>query len=158
MNLIHTSYQNNDFRILTKALDMTLNVAAGGHENRTKYEPINNLETMDLVVLLYDTKTCVGCGAYRKYDDNTAEIKRIFVRPEYRGKHHSQIILDELIHTAKSAGYERLVLETGEILAASVHLYEKSGFYVIPNYPPYENMTESLCMEKQLNKSYQCPR
>ena len=47
-------------------------------------------------------------------------------------------------------GYNRMVLETGELLAESCAVYKKLGFQVIPNYGPYEDMPESLCMAKDL--------
>ncbi|MCH5344604.1 MAG: GNAT family N-acetyltransferase, partial [Acetatifactor sp.] len=55
-----------------------------------------------------------------------------------------------LIEWAMELGYQRMILETGELLAESCALYKKLGFQVIPNYGPYVNMPESLCMAKDL--------
>lgn len=55
-----------------------------------------------------------------------------------------------LIEWAMELGYKRMILETGELLAESCAIYRKMGFEVIPNYGPYENMPESLCMAKNL--------
>lgn len=152
MNLIHTNFDNCDFQILVHELDMTLNAAANGHINRSQYDIYNTTESLDHVILLYaENNTCAGCGAYRKVDDRTIELKRIYVRTEYRRNHYGEFIIYELISTAASAGVHRVILETGELLPASIRLYEKIGFYVIPNYPPYQDMKESLCMEKILN-------
>ena len=49
-------------------------------------------------------------------------------------------------------GYKRMILETGELLAESCAVYRKLGFKVIPNYGPYVDMPESLCMARDLRK------
>ena len=53
-----------------------------------------------------------------------------------------------LMEWAVELGYKKMVLETGELLAESCAVYKKLGFQVIPNYGPYEDMPESLCMAK----------
>ena len=55
-----------------------------------------------------------------------------------------------LIEWARELGYKRMILETGELLVESCAVYNKLGFQVIPNYGPYVNMPESLCMAKDL--------
>ncbi|GEM_PF-480337 len=155
MKLIHTDFRNEDFLNLTTELDMFLDEAIGGKDKRKKFVPFNQPETLDAVVLLYDNNgICAGCGAYRRYDEQTAEIKRIFVRSEFRGHHYSELILEELTVLAMKNDYQRLILETGEFLASSVQIYQNMGFYIIPNYPPYEKMNESLCMERRLDKEF----
>ncbi len=51
---------------------------------------------------------------------------------------------------ARELGYLRLRLETGPEQPEAVHLYETSGFTVIPNFGPYEGQRRSICMEKPL--------
>ncbi len=150
MNLKYTDGNDPEFISLCDALDHSLNVAMGGFENRKKFVPFNQAKTMDLVVILYKDSTPIACGAIRRYDQNTAEIKRMFVKEEYRGQHFGKTILEELIHNAKERGYQSLLLETGNFLARAVALYKSTGFVVIPNYPPYENMEESVCMKLNL--------
>ena len=58
--------------------------------------------------------------------------------------------MEKLIEWASELQYKKIILETGELLAESCHVYRKAGFEVIPNYGPYVNMPESLCMEKKL--------
>ena len=55
-----------------------------------------------------------------------------------------------MIEWAAELGYKRMILETGELLAESCAVYKKLGFKVIPNYGPYADMPESLCMAKDL--------
>ena len=55
-----------------------------------------------------------------------------------------------LIEWAAELGYRRMILETGELLAESCAVYKKLGFAVIPNYGPYADMPESLCMAREI--------
>ena len=77
-------------------------------------------------------------------------MKRVFVHTEYQGQGIGTTLVSLLIEWAMELGYQRMILETGELLAESCALYKKIGFQVIPNYGPYANMPESLCMAKDL--------
>lgn len=137
---------HKDFIALCRQLDDFLNIAIGGEEKREKYKKYNDLDTMNYVIAAYDGENAVGCAALRHYSDSEIEVKRVFVRSEYRGHHIGSMLLENLISHAKALGYSRMLLETGEFLQASVSLYAKYGFEKIPNYGAYQNMSESLCM------------
>jgi Acetyltransferases len=127
-------------------LDEALDIAMGGYDKREKFVPFNQAESMSSVVVLYLEDVPIGCGAYRRYNDTTAEIKRMFVRAEHRGKGYGKVILQELVNLTKEKHFDKLLLETGDFLTAAVSLYQSMGFRVITNYPPYEEIEESLCM------------
>jgi len=147
MQIIYTNGNHPDFLTLCNELDHSLDVAMGGFDKREKFVPFNQANTMDMVVILYSEETPIACGAYRQYNDCTAEIKRMFVNETYRGLGYGKTILKELIKITKEKNFQRLILETGDFLIAAVALYKSMGFKVIPNYAPYENMSESLCLE-----------
>jgi putative acetyltransferase len=92
----------------------------------------------------------VGCGALRRLDPGTAEIKRMYVAPPARGTGVGGRILAELERHARSLGIRRLVLETGELQASAVRLYERAGFARIPCFGEYAAAPLSLCMGKDL--------
>jgi GNAT superfamily N-acetyltransferase len=73
----------------------------------------------------------VGCGAVRLLDGGDAELKRMFVRPEYRGRGYSRSILNALEAEARALGATRLVLETGERQPEALGLYRRAGFVAI---------------------------
>jgi GNAT superfamily N-acetyltransferase len=73
-------------------------------------------------------KEIVGMGAFRRIDDQTAEIKRMRVEPAYQSKGIGGLILDDLIKKAKAAGYWRLILDTNEKMQVARHLYQNRGF------------------------------
>lgn len=87
---------------------------------------------------------------YKKYDDTCAEVKRVFIKKEYRGRGISNELMEQLEDAARKEGYCNLILESGEPLTVAMALYRKIGYEVIPNYGQYKNMKDSVCMRKRL--------
>ncbi|AWN23313.1 N-acetyltransferase [Deinococcus irradiatisoli] len=75
----------------------------------------------------------------------SAEIKRMYTRPEARGRQLGRQVLDGLIAWARGHGLTRLVLETGDQQAAAIGLYESAGFERIPNFGYYVGIENSWC-------------
>ena len=92
----------------------------------------------------------VGCGALVPMEDDIVEIKRMFVLPEERGHGIAKKILDRLQSLAREFDYDRIRLETGTKQPESIALYGKSGFYRVPNFPPFENDRTAVCFEKRI--------
>src|SRR2546423_6489310 len=70
----------------------------------------------------------VGCGAMRLLDPSTAELKRMYVEPEERGKGVGWAVLASLEEAARQLGARRVVLETGVHQKAAIALYRRAGF------------------------------
>lgn len=93
----------------------------------------------------------VGCGAVRRIDVSTGEIKRMYVRPDERSNGAGRAIVAALEGEARRLGLTRLVLETGIRQHAAMALYRKLGFSDIPPYGEYcTSALTSVCMEKAL--------
>jgi putative acetyltransferase len=92
----------------------------------------------------------VGCGALVPMEDDIVEIKRMFVHPHERGHGIAKKILDRLQSLAQEFDYDRIRLETGTKQPESIALYGKSGFYRVPNFPPFENDNTAVCFEKRI--------
>ena len=150
MKYIYTDGSNSDFIELCQSLDGFLNELVGGEENRAEYIPYNQLEDIHDVIVAYDNDVPVGSAGFKKYDDECAEVKRVFVKKEYRGKGISNKLMELLENVARKQGYRYLILESGEPLVAAMALYRKIGYKVIPNYGQYEDMPDSICMKKEL--------
>lgn len=75
-----------------------------------------------------------GCVGLTRNDDDFCEIKRLYVRPQFRGHHLSQLLLEKVISEAKTIGYKHMRLDTFPFMTAAIHLYEKYGFYYIDRY------------------------
>jgi GNAT superfamily N-acetyltransferase len=92
----------------------------------------------------------VGCGAVRRLDAATAEVKRMFVKAEARGQGIGRLILAALEGEALALGVRRLVLETGDRQPEALALYERAGFARIPAFGEYVGAPLSVCMGKEL--------
>ena len=93
-----------------------------------------------------------GCIALRKVDDNTCEMKRLYLRPGFRGRRLGEPIVANVIHEAKTIGYLKMRLDTmpGRMDQA-IKLYRSIGFKEIPAY--YNSpFTDTLYMELDLTK------
>jgi len=106
----------------------------------------------DITVFLvaFDGEQAVGCGGLRRLDDAHGEIKRMYVIPERRGTGVSTTILSALEGEARSRGWSRLVLETGDRQPDAIRLYEREGYTRIPNFGYYADSELSICYEKVL--------
>jgi putative acetyltransferase len=92
----------------------------------------------------------VACGGIVRFDETRAELKRMYVLPDARGRGLGRRVLVELEAEARRLGYRALVLETGDLQREAVGLYESSGYQRIPCYPPYDSRALSLCFAKDL--------
>lgn len=146
----YTDGNNKDFIKLCYMLDKFLNDIVGGEENRSEYVKYNKLDDIHDVCLAYDGDVPVGSAGFKRYDDECAELKRVFVRESYRGQGVSSTLMDMIEDKARQQGYKYLILESGEILKSAMILYRKIGYKVIPNYGQYVDMQESVCMKKKL--------
>lgn len=153
MDYKRTTGKDKDFIENCRLLDMDLDRRVGKKIKRDKYRKYNQLDEIQEAIVVYDDNKAVGGGAIRKYDDESTELKRVFVRPEYQGQGVGTRLVSLLAEWAVELGYKRIILETGELLAESCSVYKKLGFQVIPNYGPYVNMPESLCMAKNLENT-----
>lgn len=75
-----------------------------------------------------------GCVAMRERDETACEMKRLFVRPEYRGLKIGLALVERVVAEAKEIGYAGIVLDTHTTMTKSVALYRGLGFYEIPPY------------------------
>lgn len=150
MKYVYTDGSNSDFITLCHKLDSFLNEIVGGEENRAEYIPYNMLDNIHDVIVIYDGDTPIGCAAFKKYDDIHAEVKRVFIKEEYRGRGISRCLMENLEKAAKDKGYKYFILESGEPLVSAMALYRKTGYTVIPNYGQYKDMPDSICMMKEL--------
>ena len=95
-----------------------------------------------------------GCGALRFLESGAAEIKRMYVVPEWRGRGVSVAVLSALEQAAVARGRRTLRLETGPKQAAAIRLYERSGYRAIPGFGAYadelSSPTMSLCYQREL--------
>jgi putative acetyltransferase len=97
-----------------------------------------------------DDGRAVGCGAVRVLEGASAEVKRMYVEPDQRGRGVGRAVLAELESAAWEMGVRRLVLETGVHQEAAIALYRRAGFTAIDCWGEYASSPTSLCFGKDL--------
>ena len=140
-----------DARRLVAALDAHL---AGRYAPEHRFGPHLKAEQVapgigTFVIARADGKA-IGCGALRRRDPTTIEVKRMYVEPEMRGRGVARQILGHLESTARTMGAERLVLETGLYQDEAIRLYRAAGFKTIECFDEYAGTPTSVCFEKPL--------
>ena len=102
-------------------------------------------------VIAYLDGLAVGCGAVRRLDEATAELKRMYVDPSVRSRGIGRALVEALEREARLLGVTRVVLETGTRLAPAIKLYEGMGYGRIPLFGEYLSSPDtSLCFGKSL--------
>lgn len=149
IKLIRTNSVNKDFIELVKYLDADLEIRDG--EEHPFYNQFNKVDNIKHVVVVYENEQSIGCGAIKEYQEDTMEIKRMYVSPEGRRKGIATKILIELEHWAKELSYAKCILETGVNQPEAIELYNKNGYKITVNYGQYKNVANSVCFEKILN-------
>ena len=84
--------------------------------------------------VLYVDGAVGGCIGMKPLDDEHAELKRLYVRPEYRGRKRGEYLVRRILSDAKKEGYSFVRLDTLPALTTALELYKRLGFYEIPAY------------------------
>jgi putative acetyltransferase len=92
-----------------------------------------------------------GCGGVLLVGREYAEVKRMYVRPAFRGRRIGRLMLDHLVEHARQHGLTVIRLETGIHQREAIALYEARGFRKIPPFGPYRDDPVSLCYELRLS-------
>jgi putative acetyltransferase len=90
-----------------------------------------------------------GCVALRPIGDGIAEMKRLYVRPAFRGRGVGRLLIAALLDESKQAGYTRVRLDTLPSMGAAITLYRSFGFYDIPPQPGHA-VPGTLFLERRL--------
>jgi len=100
--------------------------------------------------VLRANETPAGCGGIQLFGTKYGELKRMYVRPHFRGLGFGKVLLNHLADYARTRGVALLRLETGIHQAAAISLYERMGFQRIPPFGAYLEDPLSLFYEKRI--------
>ena len=89
------------------------------------------------LLIAWSGSKAAGCVGLRKHDTGVSEMKRLYVRPEYRGQGLGRLLVQECIRAAISLGYRQILMDTLPDMKAAHALYESLGFQCIDAY--YDN-------------------
>jgi GNAT superfamily N-acetyltransferase len=144
-----TTNENTDYQALVQLLDQ--DIATRDGEEHVFYAQFNKSDSIKHVVVIYDeNNNALGCGAFKHYEVGIAEIKRMYVTAEARGKGIATQILIELQQWAAENHFTTCILETGQKYPEAIALYLKNGFKISNNYGQYIGIEDSVCFQKEI--------
>ena len=103
-------------------------------------------------MVAYADGQAIGCAAIRELPHDVGEVKRMFVRPRWRGRGVARKILTSLEDHALERGFVALRLETGSGQPEAIGLYRSAGYREIPAFADYVGNAVSVCFEKKLSR------
>jgi putative acetyltransferase len=108
----------------------------------------NYFENGGVFLVMLDGNEMIGTGAIRQLEDDTCELKRLWLLSKFHGKGLGYRMLQELLSFAREKGYQRIRLETDpESQSRALDFYRRIGFYEIPRYT---ERTDDIAMELPL--------
>lgn len=84
--------------------------------------------------LAYCDGEAAGCIGLRKLDAQRCEMKRLYVRPQFRGRRLGEQLVEKIIEDARAIGYSHIMLDTLPFLEAAISMYQKFGFFTTERY------------------------
>ena len=124
-----------DARLLIEELTAELAALYQVSDGSAGFRPEDALQPRSAFVVARIDGVPAGCGALRPWDEHTAEIKRVYTRPEYRRHGVGIAVLAELERLAAEAfAYRSVQLQTGPLQPEAAALYERIGYERIPRY------------------------
>lgn len=157
LELVSCAFDSPDAQRLIKEVQREY-VARYGGEDVTPVDPAEFAPPLGYFVVGYLDGVPVACGGWRVHDaaesaeflDGDAEVKRMYVVPEVRGKGFARAVLAELECTAAAAGRRRMILETATRQPEAIALYVSSGYTRIPGFGHYKWSRLNRCYAKSL--------
>lgn len=136
-------------RRLLAGLDADLN-ARYGDEETVDTHPDEFCPPDGLFLVLWADGEPQACGGYRRIDARTAEIKRMYVRGQARGRGFARAVLAALEAAAADAGYTQMWLETGLPQPEAMALYESAGYTPVAPFGQFAGYPDQRCYGKEL--------
>ena len=125
MELRFVDAENTDLLELAGRLDEYYFSIVG--EVHRRYAKYNDPHLFGCRLVVYEDGCAAGCGCWKRTDAHTVELKRIYVRPEYRRRGIAGAVIRALEGNAAEQGYTRAVLETARTTGDSAALYQEAG-------------------------------
>ena len=140
--------ESADFRTLAAALDAYYFSLVG--DIQLKYAEPNRPENMNALAVAYEGEIPIACGAWKAVDSETAEIKRIYVKEEYRRRGAASALIRTLEENAALSGRHKLILETAVDTTGSHALYLSLGYQLRDYYGSPAGADNCMCFHKEI--------
>ena len=140
--------ESADFRTLAAALDAYYFSLVG--DIQLKYAEPNRPENMNALAVAYEGEIPIACGAWKAVDGETAEIKRIYVKEEYRRRGAASALIRTLEENTALSGRHKLILETAVDTTGSHALYLSLGYQLRDYYGSPAGADNCMCFHKEI--------
>ena len=149
MEIKFVDAENADLLMLAAKLDEYYFEIVG--EVHKRYAKYNDPHLFSCRAVVYIDGKPAGCGCWKRIDERSVEVKRIYVLPEYRRQGVASVVIGAVERDAAQHGYTHAILETARTTADSAALYLKLGYRVMPYYGSPAGADNCLCFEKELD-------
>ena len=153
MEIKFVDAENADLHLLAAKLDEYYFEIVG--EVHKRYAKYNDPHLFGCRAVAYIGGKPAGCGCWKRIDECSVEVKRIYVMPEYRRQGVASAVIGAVERDAAQHGYTHAILETARTTADSAALYLKLGYRVMPYYGSPAGADNCLCFEKELDRAAQ---
>lgn len=128
---------------------LSIDLCFQNFEDELKYLSVQYGLPRGSLILAYTNDTAIGCVGIRQLNEDTAELKRMYVREAFRSLKIGRKLLELAIENATQLAYKSIRLDTLADMTSALHLYRSLGFYEIPAYR-YNPAESAVFMEKKL--------
>lgn len=147
METILTNEKDERFIQLSNELNDEYYMNIG--EDSLKYLEYNTLEDPHVVLLVLNWGNPIACGSYRIFDNESVEIRRVYVKKRYRKKKIAYKLVKALEKLAMENNFKYSYIETGTDNLAAINLYKKLGYEKIENFGFFKDDDLCICMRKE---------
>jgi len=147
MAVVH--YDSAEAQQLIEELQQEYIIRYGGRD-RTPVDPGQFAIPDGAFLVIRVDGLSVGCAGLRRHDERSVEVKRMFVRVEFRGQGLARWLLTCVEDQARALGYRKMLMETGLRQPEAMALYESSGFEPVAGFGFYAGAPENRCYAKDL--------
>ena len=150
----NTTQEFGDGKKLFEAYTKTLNLDFVSQELAKEFTVFDQQYNFPsgALLLTYDDANAIACAGIRKIDNETAELRRLFVLPEYRKQNIGKRLLELGLDSAKKLNYKKVRLDSLPAMIQAQTLYRSMGFYEIPAYR-FNPIPGAIFMEKIIDSN-----
>jgi GNAT superfamily N-acetyltransferase len=148
MDLLMVAYESDVASELIEEVQLEYVARYGGRDD-SPVDPAEFAPPRGMFLVGYDNDAAAVCGGWRSHG-TYAEVKRLYVRKEARGRGLARAMLAELERTALAAGHDRMILETGSRQPEAVALYRSAGYTDSPAFGHYAGAPLAVHLGKEL--------
>ena len=146
MKTIITDEKDERFLNLVEELDYGYYQRIG--DELKKYEKYNEFKDTHIVILSMDGEKAIACASYRKFDSQSVEFKRVYVKREYRKRRIAYNLIRQLEKDVIEKGFRHSYIVTGKNNHAAIRLYEKLDYVQSDKFGQFKDDETVICMKK----------